>query len=693
MQGLLRLGWFLVLALAPAGLWGANTQARLLLSADQVKPGETVLADIHLQMNPGWHIYWHNSGDSGGATEISWNLPSGVKAGEIQWPPPEKLDEEGLVTYGYHDEVVLLVPLKIAEDAPVGPLKIAAHLAWLECEKICIPGSADVQTTLTIGRERIASPEVDLLKIWQEKLPKGDPPGEVSARWSAAADETRTLVIQWRTAELAVDFFPHAYDALEISGATDVRRVDGTVELQKSVRLFESAAGWPDEIRGLLMVNPNAPEAIGYEVTLPIDPQIAAPLSDVVQRSFLLMLLAAFIGGLILNIMPCVLPVVSLKVLGLVNQGNQAPGEARKHGMVYTVGVLASFLVLAGIVVAMQRAGQLASWGMHFQSPQFLIFMTVLLVLVALNLFGVFQVNVGGKAMGTASALAGKEGTAGAFFHGILITLLSTPCTAPFLGVALGFAFAQPAPVVVIMFLMIGLGLASPYLLLSFQPQWARFLPKPGPWMERFKIAMGFPILGTAVWLFSLTLNHFGEGGVLWLGLFLVILALAAWIYGEFVQRQHGRRVLAMIASAALVVGGFVYALEVELQWRSPVRAASEGIEWRVWNPQAVEAARAAGHPVLVDFTAKWCVNCLVNKRTSIEIPEVRNKLRELEAVAFIGDYTGKDPAIAEELRRHGRAGVPLVLVYAPNTDAPPQILPEILTPGIVLNALEKAAH
>ncbi|HXG47112.1 MAG TPA: thioredoxin family protein, partial [Methylomirabilota bacterium] len=343
--------------------------------------------------------------------------------------------------------------------------------------------------------------------------------------------------------------------------------------------------------------------------------------------------------------------------------------------------------------------GHRASWGMQFGNPQFLVVLTVLVTLVALNLFGLFEVTLAGGAMEAAGHLAAKEGMPGAFFNGVLATVLATPCSAPFLGAALGFAFTQPPAVIVMVFLTVGLGLALPYVLLCWQPGWLRLLPKPGAWMERFKIAMGFPMLATAVWLMQLAANHYGKR-TLWLGLFLVVLALAAWVYGEFFQRGSRRRGLAATLALALLAGGYLYAVEGQLRWRAPqgepaagsLQESPDGIAWEKWSPEAVAKARAAGRPVFVDFTADWCVTCQVNKKTSIEIPATRAKLKEINAVALLADYTNTPDDITEELARHGRAAVPLVLVYPRDPSRPPIVLPEALTPGIVLRALEDAA-
>jgi thiol:disulfide interchange protein DsbD len=453
--------------------------------------------------------------------------------------------------------------------------------------------------------------------------------------------------------------------------------------LQKEVKKLEG--DWPAQMAGLLIEHRKGEAQIGYEVNLSIDssaPASATPTALGPTHSLLAMLGLAFLGGLILNIMPCVLPVISLKILSFVKQSKEAPGQVRKLGLIYVLGVLVSFVVLAGIVIGIQIAGGNASWGMQFQNPTFLIAMTVLVTLVSLNLFGIFEVNLGGRVIGAAGELAGQGGASGAFFTGVLATLLATPCTAPILAPALGFAFSQPPAIIALMFLAIGIGLAAPYLLLSFQPAWLRFLPKPGPWMERFKTIMGFPMLATTFWLFQLSSNHLGKTGSFRFGIFLVALALACWMWGEFVQRGKRLKALAFAVSAALVIAsaGYAFARPKEIQWQS-------------WTPQAVTQARASGHPVLVDFTADWCLTCQANKKTSIDTASVQAKLKQVNAVTLVGDYTLKNDAITEELKRFNRAGVPLVLVYPRDSNAAPIVLPEVLTPGTVIQALDQAAR
>ncbi len=702
-----------------------HTQAKLILSADTAKPGDTIWAGVDMKMDAGWHTYWKNPGAAGLATKIEWQLLPGVTAGEIQWPLPENFPPIEVTTYGYSNEVVLLAPLKIGTNVPPGQIDLKANVSWLECKDVCIPASQDVEAKLNIGNETKASADAVLIDSWKSKTPQTNTVYSLSAWWEKpTSDDTRPLIIGNPQPGIAtrnvkydsVDFFPDASDQFEIQAATEViSAFSANIRLRKTVKKF--SGDWPKEISGVLVIQ-NGNSRQGYEVKSSVSDQ--APLGEIISTqtppdsrtgvapvragetpALPLMLLYAFIGGLILNIMPCVLPVIALKILGFVSEARSEPRRVRNLGLIYALGVLVSFLALAAIVIGVKAAGHHAGWGMQFGSPVFIVCLTTLVMLVALNLFGVFEVTLGGRALDAAGGLASKHGAPGALFNGLLATTLATPCTAPYLSGALGFAFAQSASVIVLVFLFVGLGLAAPYVLLSCNPAWLKFLPKPGAWMGIFKIAMGFPMLATVVWLFNVASSSYGKN-VLWLGVFLVIVAFAAWIFGEFVQRGRGHRTVAAMVTLLLLIGGYAFALEKELDWREAMPEASatgslkdspDGIDWQRWSPEAVAQARAAGKPVLVDFTADWCLTCQVNKKLAIEIPTVRAKLKELNAVALTGDYTRFPDAITAELNRYNRAGVPLVLVYPKNPTAPAIVLPAILTPGIVLNALDRAAQ
>ncbi len=623
----------MLFCLAGFSAQAAHTQARLVLSAGTATPGETVLAGVELQMDDGWHTYWKNSGDSGMPTTIDWQLPPGVTAGPVQWPTPDKLPDQELTTYVYRNEAVLLVPLKLASDLKPGPLDLRARVSWLECNIQCVPGKAEVQARLDIGAESKPAPEnAKLLAEWQKKLPGPGDNIAAQARWGKpATGDTRPLLLRWNSAQAAteVDFFPDSSEDFEVQGATQRLPADsGSILIQKQIKKL--GAAWPSQISGVLIQSSGGERTV-YQVTLAIGAEgelAAAPTALAMDGGagplagppLWQMLVYALIGGLILNVMPCVLPVIALKILGFVGQASEDPARARKLSLIYALGVLVSFLALAGLVLGIKAAGHKAGWGIQFGNPYFLVVMTTLATLIALNLFGVFEVHLGGRTMGAAAGLSAKHGAAGAFFNGLLATVLATSCTAPFLGAAIGFAFApsQTALITLLVFLTIGIGLALPYVVLTWQPAWLKLLPKPGPWMERFKVAMGFPMLAAAVWLFSLVSLHYGERSW-WLIIFLILVAVAAWIYGEFIQRSRAHPVLATLAILFILGSGYASVIEGHLRWRDPVEQAGSGVAderepngvpWQPWTPAAVAQARAEHRPVVVDFTAKWCLTC-----------------------------------------------------------------------------------
>jgi thiol:disulfide interchange protein len=684
--------------LAPALAASATTtKVELLLSADSARPGDTVMAGIRMTMKPGWHTYWQNPGGPGIPTEIKWKLPAGITAGEIQWPVPEVVKNDPFVNYAYDDEVILLVPLKIPSTAAPGTPAIQGHVTWQECAQICLQGETDVSASLEIGDESRPSLDSGTLREARKKLPKTDAKLSITAHWESDGDK-RPLVLEWQATNnpAELDFFPYANTNYEVQGEVErLSSAGGKIRIRKIVTKTGNA--WPTAIDGLWVVKEQtngAPE--GYEVTLKPAPFVETPEVNYAtgQTTLLSALGLAFLGGLLLNIMPCVLPVIALKILGFVQQAKESPRRVRALGLVYGFGVLASFLVLAGVAIGIQHAGGLASWSSAFQNPQFRVIITTLILLVALNLFGVFEIVIGGTAMTAATELSGKKGASGAFFNGVLATILATPCTAPFLATALGFAFTQPPMVIVVIFLVVGIGLATPYVVLCWQPGWLKFLPKPGLWMERFKVAMGFPMLATAMWLFWLTATRMGKSGVLWFGLFLVVLAMAAWVWGEFAQRGSKRAGLAIFVSLVMAGSAYGLILENKLHWRSPPGTVTEkdAIDWQPWSRDAVDKARSAGHTVLVDFTADTCVNCQVNLALSIDVADTRKKLKELNTVTLEGDFTDQNPAIAAELRRFGLAGVPLVLVYSPDKSRQPIIMPPRFSKAEMLDALDKAS-
>lgn len=687
-----------------------TTQVRLRPEFSEVSSGDTVTVAVELTMAPGWHTYWRSPGDAGQATKVAWTLPEGFTAVSLEWPVPERLVEDTLVVFAFHDTVRLLSTLSVAPGVQAGDYELTAKVSWLECEKSCIKGSTTLPLKLTIGPRRLDGEGATVVKEARARLPKPFG-GELKFQWEAppASGDLREATLRFPHAgaewELCLDRVPEGQWA-----ASAKRLQDGAdVLFRPGFTRFETA--WPAKVGGLLVRTLPGGERIGYSFESEIASGAPLPPVALVQEasgptasvgsggsSFGGMLVAAFLGGLVLNIMPCVLPVIALKILGFVGQASQQPGRVRLMGLVYGAGVLASFVALAALVIGVKSAGGTASWGMQFQNPKFLLITTALVLLVALNLFGIFEVILPGAAMQSASDLAGKEGIGGAFFNGVLATLLATPCTAPFLGVSLGYALSQSSGTILLFFITAGAGLAFPYVLLCWQPAWLRFLPKPGNWMVTFKVAMGFPVLATGLWLFTLTTPHYGEDKAFWVAMFLVAVALGAWVFGTFVQ--HARKStlggwLALLAVAASAYGWF---LERELNWRHPpARGQSKTlhkgpIAWAAWSTDAVAALRRQGRPVLVDFTADWCTTCQINKRRAIEVEPVAKRIEELKFASLIGDFTFEDPAIAAELRRFRRAGVPLVLVYPADPSLDPIALPDgILSQADMLSALERA--
>ncbi len=690
-------GFFAATLSAPV----AHTQARLVLAAETVRPGDAIMAGVHLHMDPRWHTYWKNPGQSGQATTIEWRLPAGITAGEIQWPVPEKLPDNEVTTYIYEKDVVLLVPLKIASDLKAGPLELKAEVKWLECEVKCVQQGATVQASIVVAAETKASKESALLAEWQKKLPKSSQDLSPRAWWEkAGTGDLRPLILEWTASKQSgeADFFPEGSEQFEVQPMTVRLASDtGKIRLRAQVKKFQG--DWPKQISGLL-IEQSGNERSGYEASLPVATSGGSgSLAGSSPPSVWQMLLYAFIGGLILNVMPCVLPVIALKILGFVSQARDEPRRVRVLGLIYAVGVLVSFLALALLVVGLKAAGSQAGWGFQFGNPYFILAMTVLVTLVALNLFGTFEITPSGRAFDAAATLSSKQGATGAFFNGLLATLLATSCSAPFLGAAVGFAFSQSALVSVLIMLTVGLGLAAPYIVLSWHPAWLKFLPKPGQWMERFKIAMGFPMTAAGVWLCSLLTAHYGERAW-WMAIFLVFLAVAAWVYGEFVQRGRRYRFPAFLFAICLLAVGYLYALEGQLHWREPLKEgaistaskeAPRGIAWEKWSTGALAQARAQGRPVLVDFTAKWCPTCNTVVKPSLESEAVRKKIKQTNTVALLANYTRLPADITAELKRFNRAAVPLVLVYPRNPELEPKVF-DLVTPGVVLDALDWAA-
>lgn len=662
-----------------------NVQASLLSETASIQPGKPVQLGLRLQMADGWHTYWKNPADSGLPTKLKWTLPEGFTADPFQWPHPERISLPPLMSYGYNDEVLLPVTVHAPADLPVGqPVRLAARADWLECKEICLPGKAELEIALPVEAVARPSEAAPLFAKTRGRLPGDGGPWRVRA---LSVEKRYVLAFTPAAAPSEAYFFPDQPQVVEYAEPQRLlRTADGfTLEMAPAVN-----GARPERLTGVLVTETGrGPLAITVDAA--VEAASSAPTGTEVVRhrgGVWGPMGAAFLGGLLLNLMPCVLPVLSLKVLGFVRQA----GEQRvwRHGLAFTAGVILSFWALAGLMLALRAGGERIGWGFQLQSPGFVAMLAVLFLLIALNLLGVFEIGM--SMMGAANSVQGAGGLASSFWSGLLATVVATPCTAPFMGSALGFGLSQPKLQSLLVFTALGLGMSAPYLLLSASPRLLRFVPRPGPWMARFKELLAVPMLATVVFLAWLLGQQAGVDGMAWLLAAFIPVALGAWIYGRASRAAlEGRPHRGSMAWAgALVVAGLALALTRATVPVAAAPATAGSLGWEPFSVERRDALRAQGTPVLIDFTASWCLSCQVNERVALETPAVRAKLREHGVVLLKADWTRRDDRITEALASYGREGVPLYVLYGREKNASPRLLPEVLTPGIVLTALDE---
>jgi len=671
-----------------------HVRVTLISEASSVRPGDTVWVALRQEIKPDWHTYWINPGDSGVPTTIAWTLPPGAEAGPIVWPAPIRFPLGHLVNFGYAGEAWLLTEIKVPAAAAAGVnFDVMAQANWLACAQICVPEEASLTLSIPLATETRADPGVaaDFAKA-RAALPQ---PAPWPASYAATKKGFRLALAMPKEMAASVSdsfVFPEQLDAVE-NGAAQKRHAtaDGlAIDLQRGVlglkpgerltgvvELTEGAGGGGQVHRFAFAASPAPPGAV-----------IGSSEGDGGGPGLPLALLLAFAGGLILNLMPCVFPILSMKAVGLVRLADQERRAARGHGLVFGAGVVISFAVLAGVLIALRAGGAAVGWGFQLQTPWFVLFLSYLMFALGLNLSGIFR--IGGGFAGAGGALASKPGKVGAFFTGVLAVLVATPCTAPFMGAALGFALAQPALPALAVFLALGAGMAAPYVLLSLSPALLRRLPKPGPWMERFRQLLAFPMYATAAWLVWVLGQQSPVSGIaLALGGFILI-GFAVWLVRQMDgSRQAWRTAYAALAVAAL--GGALSTLHfVEASAAAPVSVgrAVTMKDAEPWSTARLDALRAEGRPVLVNFTAAWCITCLVNEKAALSTAAVQNALKSKNVVYLKGDWTRQDPAITAALASFGRSGVPLYVLYPPGGE--PIVLPQILTESGVLAELNR---
>jgi thiol:disulfide interchange protein len=675
--------------------------------SQRAAPGSTVVVAVHQKIAPGWHTYWRNPGDSGGPTTLDWRLPSGVKAGEIVWPLPTRQRLMSLVNYGYSGEVYLPVPIEIPASARPGTnLSLITDALFLVCsDQMCVPVQMSLRLDLPI-REGAPPLDRDHGAVLQAVLEAAPRPAGIEAH-ATLNDGVLTLSATGGPlagADLSRAFFyPFEGGVIDHAAVQKGQAGPNGISLKLTPGGGMTAKGLNEPVAGVLATNAGAWEIAarpgpvlagtsgGKILSGEAEPPATAKAGVGDSTGLILQsLLFAFIGGLILNLMPCVFPILAMKAAALAASAHQAR-EARRDGLLFMAGVLVSFLILAGALLALRATGEAIGWGFQLQSPAVIVGLALLMLAVGLNLSGVFHVGSGLQGAGN-GPLSRLPGGIGAFFTGVLAVIVAAPCTAPFMAAALGAALLMPWPVALMVFLMLGLGLALPYVAISLSPGLLQRFPRPGPWMDRLKGLLAFPMYGAALWLVWVFTRQAGEDA---LGLVLfaaLMLALGLWLAGVNQKRraEGGNAVVSAVAATLAVICavGFAGLAAGQARAARPIVAEAGPLASAPWSDDAVRAAQAEGRPVLVNFTADWCVTCKINERAALSSPRVAEAMQASNAVYMVGDWTRRDDAITRELERHGRSGVPLYLFY-PAGGGEPRILPQLLTEGVVVEALK----
>lgn len=659
--------------------------ARLVPETSTIAPGATLWVDLHLEIKPGWHIYWRNPGDSGLPTTIDWNLPPGFSAGNVLWPTPEHFVQNGIGNYGYAGVADLLVPITPPKQLTTGQAEsLEADASWLVCADICIPGDEKLALSLPVGAPPAAAdPEsAPLFAAARGRLPV---PAPFETRFENNDRNFRLLIPSSAPAELhdpTAMFFPDSDALIDAAAKPKLDRRADVLEL--ALPKAAGAVAAPATLNGVLSLRGADGAERSFEISA--NPVLPTPAGRAI--AWWQALLLAFLGGVVLNAMPCVFPILSLKLLSVAQHAHGRRSEQFSHGLAYTAGVLASFAALGAALLALRAGGQAVGWGFQLQSPVFVALLTYLLLAMGLSLSGV--AGFGASLAGIGGGVARRSGLMGTFFTGVLATIVATPCTAPFMGAALGFALIAPAAVAVGIFLALGLGLAAPYLAASISLGWQRLLPKPGAWMEFVKQLLAFPLYGAVAWLVWVLMQEIGPDDAFPALFGLVLVAFAVWLYGRTrLAKPFGRSLGAALAAAGSAAAIF---LAVSLPGggdAAPSNAASRGgLHYEPFTRERLSALEAEGKPVFVNLTAAWCVTCLLNERVALDSETVRDAFAERGVVALKGDWTSQNPEITQFLQKFGRSGVPLYLLYAGKGE--PVVLPQILTAATVVDALAK---
>ncbi|MBC7842036.1 MAG: thioredoxin family protein [Gemmatimonadaceae bacterium] len=703
-----------------------HSDAVLISDVGSAPPGRTVTVAVRLTLDPGWHTYWINPGDAGLPLTVKWTLPPGVTAGPLQFPTPHLAPQPPLMSYGYENEVLVLTELTLPASAAVGSsLHIEGKADWLACAEVCLPATGPLSLDMPVSAGTPASTtSARTIADTRTRLPT------VLAGWNTHAWSTPTgytlALIRGQGAAptpfVAPYFFVDSADVLEHAEAQQVTQAGDTLVL--SLPRAKFGTGIAGTLAGVMLVDIDAPTPHGFSVRastrLAVPAQLKARATALLAGShaaggvtavaatapaalalvdptadmtLIAAMLFAFLGGLILNLMPCVFPVLSVKVLALLEHGGATnAARGRKHGLAFGVGVVLSFWILAGALMVLRAGGESLGWGFQLQSPAVVATLALLMFALGLNLSGVFEIGLSLTRLGAAGSGGSYRDS---LLTGGLAVLVAAPCTAPFMGAALGYALVQPAFIGMLVFTSLAIGLALPFVVLASMPQLLRFLPRPGPWLETLKQLFAFPLYATVVWLLWVYGLQVGVDALAVLLLSMIVLALGAWMWARGVR--FDRRSTRLVAAGLMVFAVGVAALG----GRTPqagasgatARYAAAGVgNWEPYSAQRVTELRAEGRPIFIDFTAAWCLSCQVNERVALRTDAVRDAFERGNVALLRADWTSRDSSITNVLASFGRSGVPLYVLYPAGKNSAGTILPAVLTPGFVVNAVRNAA-
>lgn len=695
----LSLFFYAAISPAHASLFGGETHVSADVFVVDNSEDEGLLAAVHMKMEPGWHVYWENPGEAGMPVEIRWDLPEGFRAFPLEFPVPERFDSGGVTGFGYKDEVVLFSRI-VSEgkqgslSVPAGDFPLKAELSWLSCKDVCVPGSA----SLVLQPGKAGTVLQDLAQKFYGRIPR-------------FIEESRGAIELERITHVKGDNGSYLDIVFAGSAASDLKDffpflpekgldLNGIIVTGKSVKVPLADGKVPQKINGVIVTGQGS-----YVIDENVGGLPGSPVASSAPGSLPLMLVFAFFGGMLLNIMPCVLPVLGLKVLSLIGPDGDASGgkDGRFLSLVFASGVMFSFWVLAGFVWGLQGMGAQIGWGFQFQSPAFVIFIAAIVFAFALNLFGLFEFGTP-VVSGKIGKVAMHHDSLGAFVSGVLATTLATPCTAPFLGTALGFAFAQPSWVVFLFFTVIAAGMAFPYVILAWNPSWLKFLPKPGHWMYIFKQLMGFVLVGVVIWLASILNAQSGGGGILRLFMLLLAVAFIFWLLGNLAGSGVSfRRQLLTWGIGLVALGGAYFFLIPDTQTTgrdgTVTGSTSEpfgtvdnnGVLWQDFSPTLLDSLMLEKKTVFLEFTADWCLTCKVLEASVLSNQSVSDALKHPDVAAVKADWTTRNDAVTNMLQRFGRSGVPLFVVIPQGDFEQAIVLPEVVTVEMLLSALREA--